>query len=541
MAQQPIYIEVDEELTEVVERMRRSPGSEVGIVVPPHSRLGQSRFNFQLLREYAGRMGKRVAIISSEPGVQALAAEHGFQSYPSVDRYAPVGVEYQPVPAPAPVQPAPTYVAPEPAYASTAAAIAAPVATPRFEPSPEPGPAPQPKAAPRAGRSSIEGFLDRDVLALAPNRSLLYGGAALVLIVGLVAMFLFVPSTTVTLTAQATAFSQAMDVDAAPGTGAVAVRTSDDTQQTSQQIKTTGLHVTPAQPATGQVVYTNNCAAGGGIGGPLQIPNGQRLDGGGQVFAQQGDVIVPEGGTAQANIIAVNPGVASNVPPHTINTIENAGAFQSCLLVDNPGATTGGAEKKQDPMLSQQDFDSARQSLQTKLQQKIHDDLAGQAKKGERLDDTVNYDTPSFLADHKVGDLVAQFTGSMTLKGEGAFYSDSDVRNQLKQNLTSHVPAGQVTTDNNIQTDYQVTQSQPGGHLTIHGTANAYIAPRLDFEQIKSQLAGKSNSSAQAFLRSLHVLSFQINQTPFPLPLLPLLTSRITVKYVVEQGSAAST
>lgn len=531
MAQQPIYIEVDEELTEVVERMKRAPGSEVGIVVPPHSRLGQSRFNFQLLREYAGRMGKRVAIISPEPGVQALAAEHGFQAYASVDRYFPVGDEAPPAPAPA----AP-YAAPQPAYAA-AAAVAAPVAT---SPSPRPQPAPEPRPGGRPSQR-MAGFAERDILALAPNRSLLYGGAALVLIVGLVAMFLFVPSATVTLTAQAQAFSQALDVQAAPGAGPVAIRVADDSQQTSQQIKTTGLHITPAQPATGSVTYTNTCT--GPFGGDLNVPDGQRLDGGGQQFAQQGSVTVPQGGTATASVIGTVPGVAGNVPPHTINTIEPDQGVPppSCLTVDNPSATTGGAEKKQDPMLSQQDFDNARQSLTDKMKQKIHDDLAGQTQKGERLDETINYETPSFLADHKVGDLVTQFTGSMTLKGEGAFYSDKDVRDQLRQNLTQHVPAGDVTTDNNVQTDYQVTQSQPGGHLTFHGTANAYIAPRLDFEQIKSQLAGKSGSSARAFLRSLHVLSYKVDQTPFPLPLMPVLTSRITVKYVVEQGSATTT
>lgn len=533
MAQQPVYIEPDEELTEVVDRLRRAPGSEVPIVLPPRSRLGQSRFNFQLLREYAGRMGKRVAIISGEPAIQALATEHGFQSYASVDRYLPVSHDFSaatapvaatPLPAPTPAPlPAPVPVGP-------AASPTAVVERPRtYEP-------PRPASRPAKPTKMFEGFPDRDVLKLSPNRSLLYGGAALVLIVGLVAMFLFVPSATVTLTARAQPFTEAMDVTAAPGGGPVAVRVADDSQQLSEQVKTTGIHITPAQPATGQVVWTNNCPLNNG----LDIPKGERVSGGGQEFATQQDLIVPQGGTANVGVIATVPGVAGNVPPHTINTIENNPFADNCLTVDNPSATTGGAEQKQDPMLSQQDFDNARSDLTTKLKQKIHDDFAGQLKTGEKLDDNLNFDTPSFLADHKAGDLVPQFTASMTLKGEGAFYSDKDVRSQLRQNLLTHVPAGQVTTDNNIQTDFQVTQSQPGGHLTFHGTANAYIAPRLDFEQIKSQLAGKSNSSANAFLRSLHVVSYTVQQSPFSLPLLPLLSSRITVKYVVEQGTPTS-
>jgi len=535
MAQQPVYIEPDEELTEVVDRLRRAPGSEVPIVLPARSRLGQSRFNFQLLREYAARMGKRVTIISAEPAVQALAAEHGFESYGSVDRYLPMGGDFSAAPAAAAVA-----TAPAPVSVTTPAAAAGPAPAPA--PAAYSGPATSAAAPaaplPRPGRpaKTFEGFPERDILRLSPNRSLLYGGAALVLIVGLVAMFLFVPSTTVTLTARAQPFSEAMDVTAAPGAGGVAVRVADDSQQLSQQVKTTGIHITPAQPATGQVVWSDNC----GFGASFDVPPGTRVSGGGQEFATQSDVQVQNGSTATVGVIATTPGVAGNVPPHTINTIENNPFSNNCLSVDNPSATAGGAEQKQDPMLSQPDFDGAKQALLTKLQQKIHDDLQGQLKTGEKLDDAINYDTPSFLADHKPGDLVAQFTASMTLKGEGAFYSDKDVRNQLRQNLVTHVPAGQVTTDNNVQTDYQVTQSQPGGHLTFHGTANAYIAPRLDFEQIKSQLAGRSTSSANAYLRSLRVVSYTVQQSPFNLPLLPLLTSRITVKYVVEQGAPAS-
>jgi baseplate J-like protein len=535
MATQPVYIEPDEELTEVVERLRRAPGAEVPIVLPPRSRLGQSRFNFQLLREYAGRMGKRVAIISGEPAVQALATEHGFQSYGSVDRYLPVSHDFS-----AATAPAATAVAPEPVSTFQAPPRAfepAPAPAPTPMPTPAPAPAPTPAIhRPSRPTKPFEAFPDRDVLKLSPNRSLLYGGAALVLIVGLVAMFLFVPSATVTLTARAQPFTEAMDITSAPGGGPVAVRVADDSQQLSQQVKTTGIHITPAQPATGQTVWSNNCPLNNG----LDIPKGERVSGGGQEFATQQELVVPQGGTANVGVIATVPGVAGNVPAHTINTIENNPFADNCLTVDNPGATTGGAEQKQDPMLSQQDFDNARSDLTTKLKQKIHDDLTGQLKAGEKLDDNINFDTPSFLADHKPGDLVPQFTASMSLKGEGAFYSEKDVRDQLRQNLVKNIPNGQAATDNPIQTDYQITQSQPGGHLTFHGTANGYIAPRLDFEQIKSQLAGKSNSSANAFLRSLHVVSYTVQQSPFSLPLLPLLSSRITVKYVVEQGAPAS-
>ena len=51
---------------------------DVQLVLPPRSRFGQSRFNFQLLRQYSTRLGKRVAIATPDPVVQRLAEESGF-------------------------------------------------------------------------------------------------------------------------------------------------------------------------------------------------------------------------------------------------------------------------------------------------------------------------------------------------------------------------------------------------------------------------------------------------------------------------------
>ena len=546
MAVHPVYIEAEEEIPEVVERLRSHDESDVPIVVPPRSRLAQSRFNFQLLREYAGRLGKKVAIISPDPAVQAMAAEHGFQAYPGLDQYAPgtfvpastaaagaaaaVAVPgYAPAPAQAAYAPPASYAPPEP-----------------YAPAPYPAPAPPfgsrtrpPQAGPRSARDPRDlDLVEDEVVWTGPNRALLYAGAATVLLVGLIALILFVPSATVTLTAQAKAFSQTEDITAAPGvSGPVHVRLLDSSQQSSQQFKATGTKITPAQPATGQVVYTNNCNDPFSSG--LRVPDGQRLDGpNGQVFAQQGQVDVNNGSTATATVIGVKPGAASNVPPNTITTIEaDAGVPPpSCLTVTNPNPTGGGADQRTDPLLTQQDLDGAKQSLTDGLKQKIVQDLQKQLGSGEKLDPNVNYAAATFQADHHAGELVPGFTASAALKGTGSLYSDVDVKAQLQKYLRDHVPAGFVPTDNKVHLDYSISQSQAGGHLVFHGTAAAFIAPRLDFDQIKSSLAAHPAGSADGYLKTLPVASHRIDEHPFSLPLLPLLTSRINVEYVVEQG-----
>src|SRR5258708_38720108 len=84
MATDPIYVETEEEIPEIVERLRRYRGDDTMLVLPMRSRIGQSRFNFQLLRNYAARMGKRVTVVCDDPAVQKMAADSGFPVFGAV-------------------------------------------------------------------------------------------------------------------------------------------------------------------------------------------------------------------------------------------------------------------------------------------------------------------------------------------------------------------------------------------------------------------------------------------------------------------------
>src|SRR5260370_11236177 len=84
MATNPIYAETEEEIPELVERLRRYRGDDIMLVLPMRSRIGQSRFNFQLLRNYAARIGKRVTVVCDDPAVQKMASESGFPVFGAV-------------------------------------------------------------------------------------------------------------------------------------------------------------------------------------------------------------------------------------------------------------------------------------------------------------------------------------------------------------------------------------------------------------------------------------------------------------------------
>src|ERR1051326_3395612 len=84
MATNPIYVETEEEIPELVERLRRYHGEDTMVVLPMRSRIGQSRFNFQLLRNYSARLGKRGTVVCDDPAVQKMASESGFPVFGAV-------------------------------------------------------------------------------------------------------------------------------------------------------------------------------------------------------------------------------------------------------------------------------------------------------------------------------------------------------------------------------------------------------------------------------------------------------------------------
>ena len=524
MAAQPIYVETEEEISELIDRLRGMTSDDIPIVLPARSRLGQSRFNFQLLRHYAGQLGKRVSIISADPAVQRMAAETGLSTYSQMRDFGAGGGPGAQVPAPPAWEPVPV---PEFAAARARAAIdPVPIERPvRARPqTPPPARVAVPAPARLPSRAGEAG----------PGRTVLYAGAVLVLLAGLAAFFVFYPSANVTLVADAREFKQQADVTAAPGKPPVRIRTATLDKKSSQGFTTTGQKITPAVAATGAVNWTNKCPVG------VVLKNGQRVSGAGQVFAQQGDLSLSPGSSGSAPVIAVSTGERGNVPAGAITSYTGDSDLGTCLAVSNPAPTGGGADEKREPQMTQTDFDALRSTMEQGLQKDASDELARQAAQGERLSDKVFFQPPDFGTDHRVGDLVKSFSGTMTVKAEGTFYNEADVRKAFGDNLAQRVPSGFALTDNSVRSDFSLRNAAPGGNLVFTGTSSAYIAPRLNYSQIKAHVVGKSPAQARTYLRGLPVRSVELKQRPFQLPIMPVLSSRVDVKYVVQSAAPAA-
>jgi hypothetical protein len=273
------------------------------------------------------------------------------------------------------------------------------------------------------------------------------------------------------------------------------------------------------------------------------IPHGQRLlNTNGLEFAQSsGNTVVPWQGTAQANVIAVQPGSVGNVGSSTITTIEGNPYDPTKLTVNNPQATGGGTDPSTTPQMTVSDFDAARAQLEQELHQAIAQELQTHGQQGEKLSESLVFGPPQFNTDHQPNDKVPSFTGTMTVQGEGDFYMDSDVQKAFQAYLSQRVPNDQqLLTESPIQVTYRLLSAAKGGILTFVGSAFAYMAPKLDESKILSQVVGRPQTQARFYLNKLPIKSVNIKEEPISLPIMPLLSKRIYIHYVVESGAPAA-
>jgi hypothetical protein len=537
MAADPIHIEAEDEVPAIIERVRRSSADEVHLVLPPQSRFGQSRFNFQLLKQYCTRLGKRVAIASADPVVQRLAEESGFGAirlgtHPGAQPFAPQLLPQPsrgrfgsgpPLGAPAAAVGGPAGVAPaaavQPASSqSRLGSIGRIVAR-----------ADQPVARIRIGAPRR---LPRQLTQFQPAKNVLYAGAGLLLLVGTFAALFSVPSARVTLTAQAQPFSTLVDITAEPGKPPAHVRPASITRSASAGGTATGVKTSGGQYAAGQFTYLNGCPD------TLSVPNGQRLRAAnGTVFAQIGDVPRIDRSQQQTvNVKAVQTGQAGNVGAGQITAIEN-NQF-ACLVGANQAPTGGGVDDQKQTVIQSSDLQNARQQIESQLRQQITDELGKGAQKGETLAKPPLFGIADFKTTHNVDENYPTFTATMTLTAEGDYYIADEVDQLFAGKLRAKVAANQQLTTNKVVTNYQVT-SAAGGHLDFAGTASGFVAPKIDTERIRGQLVGKSAPQAHDLLSGLPVRHADIQQSPIPLPIMPLMSSRIYIDYGVDTMTPA--
>ena len=80
-----IYTEVDEEITSIIERIKKTPVAEIALVVPRRSFLSQSIVNLKLLKNQSEKFGKKVLLVTRDSLCRSLAEKVGLPTGKKLD------------------------------------------------------------------------------------------------------------------------------------------------------------------------------------------------------------------------------------------------------------------------------------------------------------------------------------------------------------------------------------------------------------------------------------------------------------------------
>ena len=538
-----LYVEADEEITDLVDRLRDlSLEDEVTFVVPERARALQGAMSFRLLKRYADSYGKRVNLVSSDPRLQAMSLEAGFTAYPSLAAYDRGTETHRPELA---VEPVASVV---PAPAIPAAPAVAATAPPTSQ-----------AVAPQRGVATLDRPREASVISAPPKRPVPVGrkpapsgpplgsyrpyliGAAVLAVVGLLVGILYLPTATATVSVQGTPLKADVTLLGASGT---AVGSPDHfaTQaihaEESQNLPgtPTGQKQIDAIKATGSVTFTPRC---GSDNCSFTVRAGTDVStGSGKHYVTQKDITVHSAQTVA--VTAVQGGLSGNTESDTIRYINND-ILSVLATVSNAQATSGGADARTANVIQPSDIDSIKDVYAKDALPRVTDQLNGKAQ-GKKVVLVGTGVQATAKADHAVGEEVGGFTVTIKVAGDGVAYDEKVVQQMLKGYLQRKVPQGSQLTSNGMVLKYDdPTDAAADGHVTLAGHVSGFYTPIFLEPVIRGHLKGMSPSKARAFLQTLpNVVDARVTQAPFGLPWLPLFSSRITLKIQEVSSSSAS-
>ena len=542
-----LYVEADEEITDLVDRLRDlSLEDEVTFVIPERARALQSAMSFRLLKRYADSYGKRVNLVSGDPRLQAMSLEAGFTAYPNLAAYDRGGEVHRPELAGEPTSTGATPIAP-------AASAVAPAAPPSSQP-----------IAPQRGVATMDRPRETSVMSAPPKqqapasrkaapagpplgsyRPYLIGAAVLVVVVLLVGI-LYLPTATATVFVQGTPIKADVTLLGAPGTAAGSpdhFATQAIHAEESQNLPgtPTGQKQIDAAKATGQVTFKASCS---GFICSVPIRSGTDVStGSGKHYLTTKSVTVQSTlvsqGSVDAPVAAVQAGLAGNTEVDTIRYINNNNP-DDLLSVDNGQAITGGADARTATVIQQSDIDSIKDVYAKDALPRVTDQLNGKAQ-GKKLVLVGNGVQATAKADHAVGEEVGGFTVAIKVSGDAVDYDEKVVQQLLKGFLQRKVPQGSQLTTDGTSLKYDPADATADGHITLNGHLSGFYTPIFLEPAIRAHLKGMSPSKGRAFLQTLrNVVDARVTQSPFGLPWLPLFSSRITLKIQEVSSSSAS-
>lgn len=552
-----IYIDVDDEITGIIDKVRGSHSKIVALVLPKRATMLQSVVNMKLLKRSADEAKKNVVLITSEAGLLPLAGGVGvhvaktLQSKPEVpdapakpDNRADVVSEDD--------------AADGEAYDGTldaskpvgelagAAALEETIELDNEEPGTidnDGGPA----AVTSKGKDRRLKIPDFNKFRL----MLILSGVVLVALIvfGYFALAVM-PKAAISIKTNSQSLTSSTVVSLKPGDnitfnakeGIVPAKSQQTQKVLTQQADATGQQ-NNGEKASGVVVFSAG-ACSGDVPSPLAA--GTAITASGQTFVTQEMAdFEPKisGGkctfkSGNVTVIAQKAGTAGNIDPATFAVPGRSGVSGS-----SSAKMTGGTDDII-KYVTQGDIDGAAQKLSAQSTDGIKEQLKTDLVNKGYLPvmETFNVGAPQTKASVNAGDTADSVTVTQTVVYTLLGAREDDLKKIVAADIHTKIdPKKQSILDYGLDAAVFGLQGQPDGGANLTMQTEVIAGPDLKVADITKQIAGKkANDARQIIKQNPGVTEVEVRYSPFWVSAIPKKESKITVTIEKPQAARSS-
>lgn len=553
-----IYIDIDDEITGIIDKLKGSDGKIVALVLPKRASVFQSIVNMKLLKRAADSEKKNLVLITSEAGLLPLAGAAGvhvaktltskpvipagpddFDEDEEVDEDATEELEQ--------ADPDPETPVGELAAAGVAGAAIAKASKKDDEVetlnldnediAPAAGASAAKKAptAPKKDKKLKVPDFDRFRLMLIAG-----GLALLLLIIGFVVANKVLPSATILIKTNASTVDVNMDLNLSAEAktlneqdNTVPAKVASAPKTYTQQTTATGQK-NNGNKASGNVTVTNCSKADQDI----TIPAGTGLSSGGNTYISQETVTVPhsffsgggnciKNGKATVSVIAQNGGSSYNLSSGASFSVSVGGG----ALTGQGGSITGGTDNIV-KIVTQNDVNTAKSKI-TPADDEMKKNLSDQLKKDNLYPITATYAAApaTTTSSPNVGDPGDTVTVTETVTYTMFGVKEDDLNKLLDNAIDAELDSNkQGILDNGLSSMVYNVDALTANSAKITASTTATVGPDLDVAVITKESAGKKPGAIKDELKkNPDVTDVEVKLSPFWVSSVPNKESKIKV------------
>lgn len=529
-----IYIDVEDDITAIIGKVKASKEKVVALVPPKRIGVLQSAVNLRLINRAAKQAEKHVALVTNNHALAALAAAasipvaKNLQTKPELAEIPALVVDDGDDIIDGGDLPVGEHLrqAEETPEERRGAAMAAVLAE-------------APKAGDRPARPKVKNGPKVPNFTTFRKKLFFIIIGAILLIGFMVWAIFFAPRATVIISAKTTSsdINMPVTVSSSKATSYDDTVLKAESQQESEE-KSVDFTATgkkdAGKKATGTVVFSTS-DAGTAIGG-VTIPAGTKLkDGSGNTFVTDEGVTL---NTSNFNGQSVGITAAENGSKYNAATGSMSGA-PSNVSAEIDGATSGGVTKMV-TIVSQSDIQKAKQEIADEETDEIRDQLTKKFTNNELII-TESFDIT--YDDVEVSPAEGKEAETATLTTKVTYILKAVSRDELKTFLEGHMKKelegrdDQRVYDSGNQKAVFEDVTTTGKTLKANLVATAQVGPKIEDNDIKQEVKGKRYGEIQQSLEAIQgVDSVDVKFFPFWVSSVPDDINRITVEFKLDES-----